>query len=358
MNLFRSEEHVKRWSLYDPASEDYIMALADWSQAFSGPMHRSRLDPDYLTRSAEYVASYHGELHKLGKTTSFWMIPFIRDLPALSLSRYRVVGDYIRYEDRLLHLLKDVRARIGGGFEQPGHRRNNHLLWAPPGSGKTYFVQQVARSLQGSVEYLEVDLARTPEDTFRHTLEELPGRAGPLLVLIDEVDARSSEAWPYEALLPYLDLSVEHGQAVGFVLAGSSSYSLEEMKRLISLRPKGKDVLSRVPAENEAIIPAMSFGDRVLVMLGQLRQAGLEIGREIRAVEKLALYYAAVNPRLANVRQLREFAVRAAERISPGDDRVKYDNLFEPGDPRNKAFWIEVQPMARELVGRYIDLAE
>jgi hypothetical protein len=176
MNLFRSEEHVKRWSLYDPASEDYIMALADWAQVFSGPMQRSRLDPDTLARSAEYLSAYHGELHKLGKKTSFWMIPFIRDLPAVPLSRYRVVGDTIRYEDRVLHSLKDVRARIAGGFDQPGHRRNNHLLWAPPGSGKTYFVQQVARALQGRGEYLELNLARTPEDNFRRALESLPGR--------------------------------------------------------------------------------------------------------------------------------------------------------------------------------------
>jgi hypothetical protein len=358
MNLFRSEEHVKRWSLYDPASEDYIMALTDWAQAFSGPMHRSRLDPDYLARSAEHLAAYHAELQKLGKTTSFWMIPFIRDLSGVPLARYRVVGDYIRYEEQVLHSLKDVRARIAGGFDQRGHRRNNHLIWAPPGSGKTYFVQQVARTLQGRVDYLELNLARTAEDAFRRSLESLPGQAGPLLVLIDEVDARSGEAWPYEALLPYLDLGAEHGLAVGFVLAGSASYSLDEMKRLIALRPKGKDVLSRVPAENEAVIPSMSFGDRVLVMLSQLRQAGLEIGREIRAVEKLALYYTAVNPRLVNVRQLREFAVRAAERISPGDDRVKYDNLFEPGDPKNKAFWVEVQPMAGELVGRFVDVGD
>ena len=28
MNLFRSEEHVKNWSLYDPVSADAIMPLA------------------------------------------------------------------------------------------------------------------------------------------------------------------------------------------------------------------------------------------------------------------------------------------------------------------------------------------
>jgi hypothetical protein len=114
MNLFRSEEHVKRWSLYDPASEDYIMALADWAQAFSGPMHRSRLDPDYLARSAAYLAAYHAT-STTGKTTSFWMITHIRPCRP-SISRYRVVP-LTPSEDRVLHSMKMRPNRWG--FDQP-----------------------------------------------------------------------------------------------------------------------------------------------------------------------------------------------------------------------------------------------
>jgi len=67
MNLFRSEEHVKSWSLYDPVSADAIMPLADWALVFSGPLTRNRLEPDYLSRVQEYIA-----LHELGKTGPFW----------------------------------------------------------------------------------------------------------------------------------------------------------------------------------------------------------------------------------------------------------------------------------------------
>lgn len=358
MNLFRSEEHVKRWSLYDPASEDFIMAVADWADVFSGPMHRNRLDPDYLERSAEYLAEYHRRLNERGKATSFWMIPFIRDLETVSLDRFRVVGDYIRFEGPVLHGLKDVRARIQAGLAQPGRRRENHLIWAPPGSGKTFFVQQVAGGLGPAAAYSELNLARLDEGSFRAGLEAFVADDLPRLILIDEADARAGERWPYEALLPYLDLGMEGGRPLVIVLAGSSAHSLEEMKRQIAERPKGKDVLSRIPAENEAVIPAMTFGDRVLVMLSQFRQAGRELGREVHAVEKMALYYAAVNPRLANVRQLREFAVRAVERMRPGDDRVKYDSLFEPGDPANKLFWMEAHEMAGALIGAFVQVGE
>ncbi len=36
MNLFRSEEHVKNWSSYDPISEEAIMPLADWALLLAG----------------------------------------------------------------------------------------------------------------------------------------------------------------------------------------------------------------------------------------------------------------------------------------------------------------------------------
>jgi hypothetical protein len=355
MNLFRSEEHVKRWSLFEPASEDLIMPVTDWAQVFGGPMHARRLDADYMYHAQEYLAIYHDALRQRGKETSFWMIPLVRDLEAVRLARYSIVGDYIRFEKPLLHALKDLRTRMVGGLEDGIARRNNYLLWAPPGSGKTYFVQQVAASLQEAVRYIELNLAKVGREGLQAGLEQVANAEGPVLVLIDEVDARADEPWPFEILLPYLDLGPQ-GLPVVFVLAGSASHGLEEMKRLMAARAKGRDVLSRIPAENEAVIPAMTFGDRVLVVLGQFCRAARENGREIGSVEKLALYYSAVNPRLANKRQLREFAVRAAARVPAHDDRIKYDHLFEAGDPENKRFYMELVPMAAELVNRYIDV--
>ncbi|MGW8209511.1 MAG: hypothetical protein ACWGO2_10925 [Syntrophobacteria bacterium] len=72
MNLFRSEEHVKNWSLYDPVSEDAIMPLANWALVFSGPLARNRLEPDYLSRIREYRSQLFVALEKLGKTGPFW----------------------------------------------------------------------------------------------------------------------------------------------------------------------------------------------------------------------------------------------------------------------------------------------
>jgi len=143
-----------------------------------------------------------------------------------------------------------------------------------------------------------------------------------------------------------------------FVLAGSGGANLGEIKKRIAARPKGVDLLSRIPAGNEYEIMPLGIGDRILVVLSQFREVGKELNREINSVEKLGLYYVALNPRLANARQLREFAVRAIERVPFNDDRVKYDHLFSPGDPENKAFWVQAQATAAGLVNSFAMLRD
>ena len=102
----------------------------------------------------------------------------------------------------------------------------------------------------------------------------------------------------------------------------------------------------------------MGLGDRILVALSQFRQAGREAGRDVQSVEKLGLYYVAVTPRLANARQLREFAVRAVQRMPHGEDRVKYDHLFSAGDEENKEFYMLAVPAASDLVNRYVSVED
>jgi len=72
MNLFRSEEHVKNWPLYDSVSAQSIMPLSNWALAFSGPLHRNRMEPDYLSRQKEYASHLFVALQKLGKAGPFW----------------------------------------------------------------------------------------------------------------------------------------------------------------------------------------------------------------------------------------------------------------------------------------------
>jgi len=283
---------------------------------------------------------------------------FVGALDWVVLSRYRVVGDYTRHEETVRNALKDVRHKIAAGFDRPSRKRENYLIWAAPGSGKTYFVQQVAASLPQSIRYQECNLAKCSRQELLSSLGQLDAENKPCLCLIDEIDAQAREAWPYEVLLPCLDAGADRGAQFVFVLAGSSGFSLVEIKKQIASRPKGTDLLTRIPAGNEFEIPPMNLGDRVLVVLSQFRQAGRELGREVKEVEKLGLYYVALNSRLANARQLRELAVRAIERLPTAEDRIKYDHLFGAGDPENKAFWMQSLPAAADLANRFVTLED
>ncbi|HZS29638.1 MAG TPA: AAA family ATPase [Gaiellaceae bacterium] len=272
------------------------------------------------------------------------------------MDAYAVVGSYMRFGEEVRERLKDARARIAEACAQPAKRRDNHLLWAAPGSGKTYFVEQVAASLP-EVSYCELNLAKLGEEAFRDGLAEAVA-GGATVCLVDEVDAKPEESWPYEVLMPFLDVNLERGGGIVFVLAGSSGSTIGEFKGRIGARPKGRDVLSRVPEANGWEIAPMDAGDRILVALSQMLNAASELARPVSGVEKLALLYLASVPHLANARQLREFAVRAVERGSASDDRVRYDDLFDSGDPENKSYWASAMPHAESLVHSFVQIED
>lgn len=74
MNLFRSEEHVRRWSQFNPAAEEGFIALPDLASFFGTETRQHMLDADYLSvwyprRAAERRVV----LERLGKTSPFWL---------------------------------------------------------------------------------------------------------------------------------------------------------------------------------------------------------------------------------------------------------------------------------------------
>jgi hypothetical protein len=74
MNLFRSEEHIRRWALFDPASEPGIIALSDLAVLFSTESRRHLLDGDYLERWAGKRWPERREaLQRIGKAIPYWM---------------------------------------------------------------------------------------------------------------------------------------------------------------------------------------------------------------------------------------------------------------------------------------------
>jgi len=75
MNLFRSEEHIRNWARFDPATLEGILTLPDLVRLFSGIYFRKRLDGDWVSHSREYALEMVKTLKELGKTGPFWKRP-------------------------------------------------------------------------------------------------------------------------------------------------------------------------------------------------------------------------------------------------------------------------------------------
>ena len=73
MNLFRSEEHIRNWARFDPATEEGIIPLPDLVKLFSGSYFRRRLDGDWVSHQKEYAREMRQTLKDIGKTGPFWM---------------------------------------------------------------------------------------------------------------------------------------------------------------------------------------------------------------------------------------------------------------------------------------------
>jgi hypothetical protein len=72
MNLFRSEEHIRNWARFDPATKEGILSLDDLVRLFSGNLFKRRLDRDYVSRSQEYLGEWVTELAEIAKVRPFW----------------------------------------------------------------------------------------------------------------------------------------------------------------------------------------------------------------------------------------------------------------------------------------------
>ena len=74
MNLFRSEEHARRWPQFQPKAEQGFISLRDLAGFFGTETRRHMLDPDYLsTWYPKRAAERRAYLESIGKTTPFWL---------------------------------------------------------------------------------------------------------------------------------------------------------------------------------------------------------------------------------------------------------------------------------------------
>ena len=280
----------------------------------------------------------------------------LRSMDRLSLRQLSVVGSYRRYDERVRNELHDWQQRISLPVGQDSDSHQNFLIWAAPGSGKSFLVQETARLLGDAVTYFELNLARLSHEEFSAALAEVRACTAPLICLLDEIDARAEEAWPYEEAFSLLDLNLSPERRVVFVLIGSHRGGMALMAEHIASRPKGADLLDRVPVNQRFEIPGPALEDKAVIVASHVEDAGRLRGEPVEELERLALYYALTDPSLTTPRQLRDLAVAAVQNLPPGEKRLRYDDLFYRGDGRSHQFWTSHRVAAEELSGLYVHL--
>jgi hypothetical protein len=75
MNLFRSEEHIRNWVRYDPATEQGILPLENIVKVFSGKFFQKRLDSNYVSHVQEYFGEVLSVISEIAKMRPFWTPP-------------------------------------------------------------------------------------------------------------------------------------------------------------------------------------------------------------------------------------------------------------------------------------------
>jgi hypothetical protein len=74
MNLFRSEEHTRRWPQFNPRSEHGFIGLPDLAAFFGTETRQHMLDDDYLSAwFPKRAAERRTFLERIGKAVPFWL---------------------------------------------------------------------------------------------------------------------------------------------------------------------------------------------------------------------------------------------------------------------------------------------
>jgi DNA replication protein DnaC len=282
-------------------------------------------------------------------------LAMIKKSDTIQLSNYKIIGNYVRYDEEIINNLKDLKQKIIQCINPKTKKEGNFLIWGSPGTGKTYLINQIADSQKDTIQYYEFNLAELTEKEFKEKINEMEKAKKNCICLIDEIDSDSKAKWVYEFLMPHLLPISKRTFKICFILAGSGGGSIDKMKEKIKSKNKGIDCLNRIPDDNHYTIPTPNVGDRFLAISSQLLNKSKE-GFEINKIDKLALFYILVTPKYFSLRQIEQLVTSAVLRVPLGEDRMSYDALFDYGDLVNKEFWLYSKKYDSKLLNSFIHI--
>ena len=182
-------------------------------------------------------------------------------------------GKFMTMNPRTGALVRAFASEIRAYFRAPGGRHPlNCMVWAQPGSGKSFLVKQVARSIGAN--FTEINVAATTSfEDLKSQLAALHSADEDLqLVMIDEFMAPVEKSEVFPALLVPL-WHQTRTKKFAFVLVDSfpKASSVEELSRNLAGRDgKGPDLVSRINGPQMSL-PAPDEVDRAVLVASLLR---------------------------------------------------------------------------------------
>jgi phosphoserine phosphatase len=287
------------------------------------------------------------------------LIALLKQEEVFNLSTYTVIGGYRRFNRRTRTQLRSLAEKITTSLLNKPFGRQNYLISAAPGSGKTYFVQEIANSLKDKIRFVEIDLSKDSKEQMRQKLESVGTGETPCLCMIDEVDGAAGEEWPYELIYKQLDLNDDSKCPITivFTLIGSSGGNINGLTEVIKARHKGRDLIDRISKSQEYYIeiPSLEIGDGICVYISKVLEAAARRGLRITHLEKMAAFYAGMTA-LHSPRQIKMLADHAVGRVNERSTVLRYDNHFEVGAAENKNFWNQYQIAVKALSGEELQI--
>jgi hypothetical protein len=253
----------------------------------------------------------------------------LENLPRVYLSEHVVVGSYYRWEHESRDNLKALVRRIEEPLRIKTNQHENFILWAKSGSGKTFLIEQLVADISKSfnIQFVKCVLSTvTTEGDLASQLRIVSESNGPVLCLVDEVDAHGGKTWPYNVLFTMLDLQEKMVNPVVFVLIGSTGDDLNSMIAYMTKAKdsKGQDLVNRVPVNNRFSIPPFTLGDNLVMIVGH------QALQNVSSIEKAALAYILQDKKLISAAHtLNDFLKAAASRLELLESRLCLHHLFD-----------------------------
>jgi hypothetical protein len=271
----------------------------------------------------------------------------VEQLQDLRLENFRVDGcpDCFRFDEKdrtkISDFVDEVLQRLG---REDGCQGS--IVWAASGTGKTSLIKGIASAHNG-IKFVNLNLG-TP--TFRRDIRSLETQSSErTLVLIDEVDSRRGDKWPYEVLLSAVDKAAP-GRF--YVLAGSSSTGLNGMIADMNRRSKGNDLVNRFSGRFS--VPPLCLGDRAVLFASAVNAAAKRRNLSITLIDKFAILYVVASEDMANGHRIRDLAAGAVHRMAECESRLRFSHLFNHGDEQLFAFRSKYESAAKRFDSRWV----